>query len=68
MGASAPPRSEEVDIGSPRFYEDELDEASRIWRGMRESSGGSSAYAGMNDGNGYGHEENGRGIVGAPWL
>ena len=31
---------EGADIGSPRFYEDEMDEASRIWRRMRETSAG----------------------------
>jgi hypothetical protein len=58
-----------ADIGSPRFYEDEMNEASRIWRGMRDSSGGSSIYLGAKEGGGDSNgDENGRGIVGAPWL
>jgi hypothetical protein len=61
------PRTGGADIGSPRFYEDELDEASRIWRGMRDSSGGSSVYAAVNEGCGN-EEEKGRGAIGAPWL
>lgn len=64
-----------ADVGSPRFYEDEVDEASRIWRGMRDSSAGSSCsfYPGVElcgvDGERKGDgDENGRGVVGAPWL
>lgn len=56
-----------ADVGSPRFYEDEMDEASRIWRGMRDSSGASSIYLGTGESEGHGNE-NERGVVGAPWL
>lgn len=62
-------------VGSPRFYEDEMDEASRIWRGMRDSSGGSSnsGYCGEQGGGRSGcwdgdENERGRGVLGAPWL
>ena len=61
-----------ADIGSPRFYEDEVDEASRIWRGMRDSSAGSVLYPQADDGECGGRgdrEENGnRSVLGAPWL
>lgn len=63
------------DVGSPRFYEDEVDEARRIWRGMRDSStgtcgvgeylGAGGAGEGRADGDG---EENGSAVLGAPWL
>lgn len=65
------------EIGSPRFYEDEVDEANRIWKGMRDSSLGTCSSSrsalgyraggvvGRHDGGG---EENERSIVGAPWL
>ena len=70
-GGKRASHGEGADVGSPRFYEDEMDEASRIWRGMRDSSGGSGVYlgAGEEDRVGDGDEnENGRGVVGAPWL
>jgi hypothetical protein len=64
-----------ADVGSPRFYEDEVDEASRIWRGMRDSSVGSNCFLGAEEGgdtrvaDGDGEEnERGREVVGAPWL
>ncbi|KAF7509958.1 hypothetical protein GJ744_007272 [Endocarpon pusillum] len=61
-----------ADIGSPRFYEDEVDEASRIWRGMRDSSAGSVGYPQADDkecGEREDGEENGnRSVLGAPWL
>ena len=57
-----------ADIGSPRFYEDETDEASRIWRGMRDSSGGSSIYPGTCAEDAGDGVENGGGLLGAPWM
>lgn len=59
-----------ADVGSPRFYEDELDEASRIWKGMRDSSAGDGRLEGPgHEGDGVHGEENGRcDVVGAPWL
>ncbi len=65
-----------ADIGSPRFYEDEVDEASRIWRAMRNSSAGSGvlyAQTGEEEGGEFAEREDGdenksRAVLGAPWL
>lgn len=61
-----------ADIGSPRFYEDEVDEASRIWRGMRDSSAGSVRYPQADEKEfgerGDGEENGNRSVLGAPWL
>ncbi len=65
-----------ADIGSPRFYEDEVDEASRIWRAMRNSSAGSAfPYPQANEEEGVefaervdGDENGNRSVLGAPWL